>query len=80
MRIYISEIGKIYYEGQKLKYYDIHGEFVEDVEIVKFIIHRRNKSIKDKYICVKLKRLQYKNRFYTVNVDNLKYYRDSEHI
>lgn len=72
MQIYISETKKIYYEGQKLTRYDLHGEFIEHVKINKFIIHRRKD--KSKYICVNIQSLKYKTKNLTINTDDLKYY------
>lgn len=69
MKIYISENKKIFYEGQILKKYDLHGDFLEYVKINKFIKHKE-------YLAVNLQSLAYKTKNITLNVDLLeKFYK-----
>lgn len=69
MQIYITENKEFYYIGQRLIYYDTV------VIIEKFIKHKR-KNTKEKYLCVRLRDTKFKTVNYTLNVDNLKYYKN----
>lgn len=75
-KVYISEYKKFYYEGEVLKRYDMHNQFLEDVKINKFIQHKR-KEDKQLYLCVNFESLIYKSKNWTLNVNVLdKYYRE----
>lgn len=78
MQIYISERGKKYYTGQILMHCDIYGNVIELVKINKFIIHKRKKDKKIKYITVNMQSLERNSIKYTINVDNLKYYKNTK--
>lgn len=75
-KIYITNKGKLFYEGQKLSSYDRHGNFIENVKINKFII-RYSRNHKCKWIYVNISSLKYKTKNLTIDIDNLeKYYRE----
>lgn len=69
MKIYRSENNNFYYEGQILEKYDLHGDYLENVKINKFIKHNN-------YITVNLQSLKYKTKNISLNVDILdKFYK-----
>jgi len=66
---YFSEEKKFYYQGQILREYDWHGNFIRYVKINKFTKHK-------KYLGVNLQDLKYKTKNMTLNADVLsKYYK-----
>lgn len=77
MQIYISEEGEFYYQGQILYCFDSLGNYLGQERIKKFITHKKRKNKNQKYLCVNMQSLEYKSKNYTINVENLKYYRKS---
>lgn len=77
MQIYISENREFYYQGQILNCFDSLGHYIGQERITKFIVHKRRKNKNQKYLCVNMQSLEYKSKNYTLNVDDLKYYKKS---
>ena len=50
---YFVNNGEFFYEGQILKYYDLHNNYLGNVKIIKFIKHYHRKT-KEPYLCVKI--------------------------
>lgn len=75
MQIYISEDREFYYQGQILYCFDALGNFIGQERITKFIVHKSRKNKNLEYLCVNMQSLKYKSKNYTLNVDNLKYYK-----
>lgn len=48
-KFYCNEYG-LFYEGQELENFDLHGNYIQNVIINKFIIHY-NRKTKDPYMC-----------------------------
>ena len=69
MKILITENKEFYYEGDILKQYDVHGQFLQYVKINKFIIHKREDGTK--YFCVNFNSLIHKSKNWTLNSDVL---------
>lgn len=67
---------KLYYEGQILSEYDMHGTFLQDVQIINFVLHHKKNNKKDFYCNVRLQSLKYKTKTWLINSDLLgKFYK-----
>lgn len=63
---YFVNNGEFFYIGQILRYYDCHGAYLMNVEILKFIKHFDRK--KKPYTCVQVRFLDgFKSHVYTFN-------------
>ena len=64
---YFVNNGEFFYIGQKLRYFDLHGNYLKNVEIIKFIKHYRRID-KTPYTCVQVRFLDgCKTHVYTFN-------------
>lgn len=62
MKIYLNEKKQIFYEGQILEEYDLHGNFLQEVRINKFIKHK-------KYLAVNFNSLKFKTKNWTLDIN-----------
>lgn len=72
-KIYISR-NCVFYEGQKLQNYDLHGGFIDCVVLEKILVKRKKNDKKQYYLVAHIK--DHTKRGYTINIDVLeKYYK-----